>query len=78
MYWELGNAFSALFMKGRLSVRDAVEAILAYGRIPIQLVDVDLVRALPIAHRLGIYAYDAYVLASALDHNAPLLTLAGR
>jgi len=74
-HWELGNAFSALFKKGRLSVREAVAAIRAYEKVPIQFVDVDLVRALAIAHKLGIYAYDAYVIACALDHNAPLLTL---
>ena len=72
---ELGNALSALFKKGRLNVRDAVAAIRAYEKIPIQFVEVDLVRALEIAHKLGIYAYDAYVIACALDHNAPLLTL---
>jgi predicted nucleic acid-binding protein len=74
-HWELGNAFSALFKKGRLNVREALAAIRAYEKIPIQFVDVGLARALEIAHKLGIYAYDAYVLACALDHNAPLLTL---
>ncbi len=74
-HWELGNALSALFKKGRLNVRDAVAAIRAYQKIPIQFIDVDLVRALEIAHKLRIYAYDAYVIACALDHNAPLLTL---
>ena len=74
-HWELGNTFSALFKKGRISLQDAVAALRAYEKIPVQFVDVDLGRALGIAHALRIYAYDAYVIACALDHNAPLLTL---
>jgi predicted nucleic acid-binding protein len=73
--WELGNAFSALFKKRRLSLVDALAAVRAYEAIPIQFVDIELKRALEIADMLGIYAYDAYVIACALDHKAPLLTL---
>jgi predicted nucleic acid-binding protein len=73
--WELGNAFSALFKKRRLRLVEALAAIRAYEAIPIQFVDVGLGRALEIADTLGIYAYDAYMIACALDHKAPLLTL---
>ncbi len=73
--WELGNAFSALFKKGRLSLADALAAFHAYETIPIQFVEVELGQALEIAKQLGIYAYDAYMIACALDHKAPLLTL---
>ena len=43
--------------------------------MPIRLVDVGMVQALELAERLNIYAYDAYMLACALDLHAPLLTL---
>jgi predicted nucleic acid-binding protein len=73
--WELGNAFSSLFKKKRLALSDALMAIQVYQTIPIQFVEVELGRALEIADALGIYAYDAYMIACALDHKAPLLTL---
>ena len=40
-----------------------------------RFVDVDLVHSLELAHRLNMYAYDAYVLACALNARSPLLTL---
>ena len=40
-----------------------------------RFIDVDLGQALEISDRLGIYAYDAYVLACALNMRSPLLTL---
>lgn len=73
--WELGNALSALFKKGRLALKDALAAVRVYEKIPIQPVDVDLDRALEIASASRIYAYDAYMIACALDHKAALLTL---
>ena len=54
---------------------DALAAVHAYDAIPIQFVDIELKRALEIADMLGIYAYDAYMIACALDHKVPLLTL---
>ena len=41
----------------------------------IALVKTDLVRAFNIAAQLNIYAYDAYVLDSALSLNCSLITL---
>lgn len=32
-------------------------------------------QALDLSHRLGIYAYDAYLIACSLQHRSPLLTL---
>ena len=40
-----------------------------------RFVDVDLIRSLELAQRLNLYAYDAYVLACALNSQSPLLTL---
>ncbi len=75
--WEIGNAFSAMFKKNRISLKSALTAVKIYKKIPIQFSDVDLKKALEIAHSSKIYAYDAYVIVCALAHKAPLLTLDG-
>src|SRR5574337_369622 len=73
--WEIGNAFSAMFKRKRMNVRQAKAALRAYEKIPIQLIDIPLGDALDLAAQLGIYAYDAYVIQCALKHKSPLLTL---
>jgi len=73
--WELGNALTAMFKKDHLQLKDALAALEVFGTIPIQFVDVDLGKALDIANRLQIYAYDAYIIVCAIDYRAPLLTL---
>ena len=77
LHWEVGNAFSAMFKRGRLSVETAVQATGRYEEIPIQFVEVELQEAIQAADRLGLYAYDAYMLVAARRHRAPLLTLDG-
>lgn len=75
MKWEIGNAFSAMLKRGRITLGQAQAAIEVYRQIPLNLVDVDLDQAVELASRLGIYAYDAYIIAAALNHNCPLLSL---
>ena len=76
VHWEIGNAFSAMFKRNRITLDEAKPAALAiYERMSIEFVDVDLVRSLELAEQLDMYAYDAYVLACALGLDAPLLTL---
>jgi predicted nucleic acid-binding protein len=76
--WEVGNALSALFRRGRIDLALAEAALVSFSRIPIRLVDVDLAASLAIADEFGIYAYDAYVLDCALRHRSPLLSLDSR
>ena len=73
--WEIGNAFSAMFKKNRISLEDAQTALREAERIPIQLVEPSLAEAVEIAHEFTIYAYDAYMIASARQYRCPLLTL---
>lgn len=75
VHWEIGNAFSLMFKRRRIALPEAKEAFAEYERMPIRLVDVGMIQALELAERLNIYAYDAYMLACALDLDAPLLTL---
>jgi predicted nucleic acid-binding protein len=72
---EIGNAFSAMFKRKRISLDQAKAAVKAYQQIPIRLLDIDLMRSLEISHDLGIYAYDAYLIDCGLQNRAPLLTV---
>ena len=75
IHWEIANAFSAMFKRNRLTLAEALTAIAIYQQIPIRFVEVELEESLKIAAELGIYAYDAYLLRSAVKYNLPLLTL---
>jgi predicted nucleic acid-binding protein len=75
VHWEMGNAFSAMVKRGRVSLERACVCIAAYLEIPIRFVDVDLEQALALVEQHRIYAYDAYLLACAMGSNTPLLTL---
>lgn len=75
VYWEVGNALAAGMKRKRFGPEQVDEAVAQFLRIPIRLVDVPLSDAMKIAHRLEIYAYDAYVLATAKTFGRPLLTL---
>ena len=75
VHWEVGNAFSGLFKRRRITLPTALEAIRSYERMQFRFVDIDLGQAVRLADSLGIYAYDAYVLASALNLRSPLITL---
>ncbi len=77
VHWEIGNAFSAMLKRNRISLEQASEAIQAYKKIPIRFVDVELEQSLKIADTLGIYAYDAYLVQCALKYRSPLISLDG-
>jgi predicted nucleic acid-binding protein len=73
--WEIGNAFSAMLRRNRIELALAQQAIEVYRRIALQYIDVDLTSAIDLAAKLGIYAYDAYIILAALERNYPLLAL---
>lgn len=75
VHWEIGNAFSAMFKRGRSSIAAAKQAVDAYQEIPVRFIDVPLEQSLELSHRLNIYAYDAYLIQCALQTNTSLLTL---
>ena len=75
LHWEIGNAFSAMFKRGRIDLKKANRALAAYSEIPIQFYEVDLTRALSLCSKFNLYAYDAYVIECALKFKSPLLTL---
>ena len=61
LYWEIGNAFSAMIKRGRITLEQATAAIEIYKQIPIDLLDVDLEQALELVDKHKVYAYDAYM-----------------
>jgi len=65
VFWEVGNALSAMLKRKRLRFDEVTNAIEAFQQIPISYVDVELKRALTIAHEKNLYAYDAYLITCA-------------
>lgn len=82
--FEVANALSARMKRGdaqRLEAQEASEAFRQFASMTIRLVPqsmADHARALALAGRLGIYAYDAYMLVCSQAAKAALLTLDGR
>lgn len=74
---EVGNALSAMLKRRRITLADAQAVLAAFQRIPIRTVDLDLSRSLELSDQLNLYAYDAYVIACALNSDTPLLSLDG-
>lgn len=77
IHWEIGNAFSAMFKRNRITLEESLEAIEIYKQIPIRFVEVELEEALGVAKQWNIYAYDAYLLRCAQKYNAALFSLDG-
>jgi predicted nucleic acid-binding protein len=75
VHWEVGNALSAMFKRKAIGLDQALKLLEAFAAIPIRWTDVALKQAVELAARLNIYAYDAYVIACAVNQKAPILTL---
>ena len=75
VHWEVGNAFSAMFRRGRITLDQTRLAVRSYQRMSFRFIDIELMPSLELSERLNLYAYDAYVLACALNSRSPLLTL---
>lgn len=78
VHWEIGNAFSSLLKRKRVTIDEALQAIDIYLQIPVRFVEVELTDSLELANEFGIYAYDAYLLRCAEKYRFPLLTLDNR
>ena len=75
MRWEVGNALSTMLKRGAVELDDALRVLEAYAAIPIRLVDPSLHQVARLSQPLNIYAYDAYVIACAINQRAPILSL---
>ena len=77
VHWEVGNAFSAMLERKRVTPQQIQRALAVYRAIPLRFVEVELDVALTLAAELEIYAYDAYLIAAAQRQRCPLLALDG-
>ena len=75
VHWEIGNAFSAMIKRNRITALQAQSCIALYQQIPLKLVDINLAKTIDLVEQLKIYAYDAYLIQCALQTKTPLLTL---
>jgi predicted nucleic acid-binding protein len=73
--WEIGNAFSAMFKRNRLTIQAAQKGLSIFSGIPLRFIEPDFVKVLKLSKQTNMYAYDAYFLDCAIRHKAPLLTL---
>lgn len=72
---EIGNAISAMFKRKRINLIQAEKVINNYNKIAIRKEKIRILDAIKLSLELNIYAYDAYVLDTALKFKAPILTL---
>lgn len=73
--WEIGNAFSAMFKRNRLTLEAAGRGLEIFQGIPLRYIEPDFANAVSISKQTNMYAYDAYFLDCAQRQQAPLLTL---
>lgn len=73
--WEIGNAFSAMFKRNRLTYDEAQNGLSTFESIPLRYVEPDFSSALKLSEMNNLYAYDAYFLDCAIRYRSPLLTL---
>jgi len=75
VHWEIGNAFSAMLKRKKIKIGEVLKAIHDYNTIPLTYTKVKLEEALIISDKLNLYAYDAYLIAQAIEKGCPLMTL---
>jgi predicted nucleic acid-binding protein len=75
LHWEVGNAFSAMLKKKRITLEQTLAALASYGGIAIRFSEVSLKETLDVCAKTNLYAYDTYFIACAMRLNAPLLSL---
>jgi len=72
--FEIGNALINLLRKQKITEDILFKAYKNFTLIPIRSIEVDIGKALKIACKYKIYAYDAYYLETAYRLKLPLIT----
>jgi predicted nucleic acid-binding protein len=72
--FEIGNALVNLYRKQKITEDELLEAYRNYSLIPVRNIKIDIEKALKIACKYKIYAYDAYYLEIASRLKIPLIT----
>ncbi len=76
--YEIGNALIAVNKKGRLNDKEILKAYDIFQSVPVRLLAVNIYKAIKIAVRFNIYAYDAYYLQCCVKNKLPLISLDNR
>jgi predicted nucleic acid-binding protein len=71
---EIANALSKMARRKIMDGADVPKAFRNFEKMPVNTVEIDIVRALEIACAYGIYAYDAFYLECAERLKLPLFT----
>ena len=74
MSFEIGNALVNLYKRGKITEKNLIEAYKEYVSIPFKKKKINISKALEIACKYKIYAYDAYYLDIACRLDLPLIT----
>ena len=77
LHWEIGSALSAMIKRKRITLLEALQALLEYQKIPIRFLDVPLDDTVRVVEQHQMYAYDAYFIVCARQQTCPLITLDG-
>ena len=72
--FEIGNALINLNKKQKITEAKLLDAYKTFTSIPIRNIQIDIEKALKIACKYKIYAYDAYYLETAYRLKLPLIT----
>jgi predicted nucleic acid-binding protein len=72
--FEIGNALVNLYKKQKITESELFEAYKNFTLIPMRNIKIDIEKALKIACKYKIYAYDAYYLEIASRLKIPLIT----
>jgi len=75
--YEIANALTRMMRKKVIERERMLNAYAYFQKIPIKMVDINILKALEIAWDNNIYAYDACYLESAKRLNLPLFTFDG-
>lgn len=73
--YEIGNALTAMTKRKQLTDNEAISTYKIASQISVRLVSIDIQKALELALKYNIYAYDAYFLQCAQSLSCPLITL---
>lgn len=73
--YEIGNALTGMLKRKQITQTEAISTLEVATQIPVRLIPVDISKALKLALKFNIYAYDAYFLQCAIALLCPLVTL---
>ena len=73
--WEIGNAFTAMLKRKRLTEEQIMDGWNIYEEIVWRSVKANIPNALRLSAKHNLYAYDAYYIEAASRHGCPLLSL---